>query len=268
MRPSQLPEIRELMSRDYRADVRRLNELLNIRCDAGLEEIPPKPYTGDIDSMERGNCICLIGINPQFPAPSREKPHRLEIGPTKETIARFHSGEEGAYQEFTNSRLDYFRGDMANWVHYGKLAEGYAESFFPDKDHKSVWQENAFAIDILPYWSTDTSKISESRHRNNIDKDPALVLHQAMISRLIEATQPCMIHVNGMEAGNPVNTRYCSSSLKKWKGHGMDKNLMFGHASFGATVVPVMTHNQFGQWTSHRKYWSGFVDAWEEWRDS
>ena len=106
MRPSQLPEIRELMSRDYRADVRRLNELLNIRGDAGLEEIPPIPFTGDIDSMERGNCICLIGINPQFPR--REKPHRLEIGPTKETIARFHRGEEGAYQEFTDSRLGYF----------------------------------------------------------------------------------------------------------------------------------------------------------------
>jgi hypothetical protein len=55
MRPSQLPEIRELMSRDYRTDVRRLNELLNSRGDAGLQEVPPVPFTGDIDSMGRGN---------------------------------------------------------------------------------------------------------------------------------------------------------------------------------------------------------------------
>jgi len=48
----------------------------------------------------------------------------------------------------------------------------------------------------------------------------------------------------------------------------MGRNLMFGNASFGTTVVPVMSHNQFGQWTSHRKYWPRFVDAWEDWRDS
>ena len=255
------------MSRDYRADVRRLNELLNIRGDAGLEEIPPIPFTGDIDSMERGNCICLIGINPQFPR--REKPHRLEIGPTKEMIARFHSGEEGAYQEFIDSRLGYFRGDMANWVHYGELAEGYAESFFPDEDYKSVWDGNAFAIDILPYWSTDTGKISQSRLKKNIGKDQSLILHQRMLSRMIEAIGPGMVHVNGISAGRLVDELYCRQHpLKTWGNLGEEHNLMFGHASFGSVSVPVMTHNQFGQWGPKARHWPEFAAAWREWRDN
>ena len=268
MRPSQLPEIRELMSRDYRADVRRLNELLNIRGDAGLEEIPPIPFTGDIDSMERGNCICLIGINPHFPALSRDA-HEDEIAPTKEMIARFRNGEEGAYQEFTDSRLGYFRGKMANWVHYKVPGMGYAENFFPDEDYRSVWNTNAFATDILPYWSTDIGKISQSRLKKNISKDQSLILHQRMLSRMIEAIGPGMVHVNGISAGRLVSKLYCRQHpLKPWGDLGEEHNLMFGHASFGSVSVPVMTHNQFGQWGPKARHWPEFAAAWREWRDN
>ena len=268
MRPSQLPEIRELMSRDYRADVRRLNELLNGRGDAGLQEVPPVPFTGDIDSMGRGNCICLIGINPHFPALSRDA-HEDEIAPTKEMIARFRNGEEGAYQEFTDSRLGYFKGKMANWVHYENLGRGYAENFFPDEDYRSVCDTNAFATDILPYWSTDTVKISQSKLKDNIDEDQSLILHQRMLSRMIEAIGPGMVHVNGISAGRLVDKLYCRQNpLKKWGDLGEEHNLMFGHASFGSARVPVMTHNQFGQWGPKARHWPEFAAAWREWRDS
>lgn len=268
MRVSQIPEIRELMSRDYQADVRRLNELLNSRGDADLREVPPIPFTGDVDSIERGNCICVIGINPHFPALSRDA-HKDEIAPTKEMVERFHNGDEGAYQEFIDSRLGYFKGKMANWIHYESLGRGYAENFFPKEDYRGVWQKNAFAADILPYWSTDTRKISMSRLTKNIDKDPSLILHQRMLSRMIEEIQPDAVHVNGISAGRLVDKLYCDEHpLEPWGNMGEEHNLMFGRASFGSISVPVMAHNQFGQWGPKSRHWPEFATAWRQWRDN
>ena len=268
MRPSEISEVREFMSRDYLSDVHRLNILLNNRGNAGLQEVPPIPFTGDIDSMERGNCIFMIGINPHFPALSRDA-HINEIDPIKQLIQRFHEGNETSYLEFIKSRLSYFQGSMANWVHYDGIGAGYAENFFPNQSQRSVWRKNVFAADILPYWSTDTGKISLSKLGKNIDKDPALILHQKMLSKLIEEIQPSMVHINGISAGRLVNKLYCNEDpLKPWGMLGEEHNLMFGKASFGNFKVPVMTHNQFGQWGPKKRHWPEFAAAWSDWRSS
>ena len=268
MKPSEIPEVKEFMSRDYFSDVHRLNKILNNRGDAGLQEVPPIPFTGDIDSMENGNCIFLIGINPHFPALSRDA-HRKEIAPIKKMIRQFHEGNDIFYTEFIDSRLSYFRGNMANWIHYGGIGAGYAENFFPKQNQRSVWEKNIFAADILPYWSTDTSKISLSRLSKNIDKDPALILHQKMLCRLIEEIQPSMVHINGILAGRLVNKLYCNDNpIKPWGRLGDEHNLMFGKATFGNYDVPVMTHNQFGQWGPKKRHWPEFADAWRDWRSN
>jgi hypothetical protein len=184
-------------------------------------------------------------------------------------IERFHNEHEGAYREFIDSRAGYFQGKMANWVHYESLGRGYAENFFPIEDYRSVWGKNAFAADILPYWSTDTRKISLSRLTKNIDKDPSLILHQRMLSRMIEEIQPDMVHVNGISAGRLVDKLYCGKNpLESWGDLGEEHNLMFGQASFGSFSVPVMTHNQFGQWGPKTRHWSDFATAWKQWRDN
>lgn len=268
MKPSEIPEIRKFMSRDYKSDVDRLNEILNSRGNAGLQQVPPIPFTGDIDSMESGNCIFLIGINPHFPAISRDA-HVNEIVPTKQMIQRFHSGHEESYQEFIDSRLNYFRGVMANWVHYGVMGRGYAENFFPQQNEKSVWEKNVFAADILPYWSADTGSISLSKLAKNINKDPSLILHQKMLAKIIEKIKPSVIHVNGISAGRLVDKLYCHDDpLESWGALGEEYNLMFGKASFGNFNVPVMTHNQFGQWGPKARHWPKFAAAWKQWSNN
>ena len=262
--PSQLPELRQLMQRDHGGDIERLNVLLNRNGYSGLENVPPAPFAGDIDAAMGAGGICLIGINPQYPA--RRKPHELEIRPTIEMVSRLLDGDEGGFDEFVASRLGYFRGGMANWVHYAKLGEGYARSFFPGEDSRSVWDRGVFAADILPYWSRDTSKISFSRLKRQVRDDPALALHQKFLSRLIATTRPSMIHVNGNDARKLVDEFYCSSTLSNWRGASTEKNLMFGYATIEGERIPVMAHNQFGQWTTHGKYWPRFVEKWNDWR--
>jgi hypothetical protein len=250
------------MARDHSVDVRRLNSVLNINGDAGLEDMPPIPFTGDIDAMEQDNCICVLGINPHWPAESRDA-HQNEIWPTREMVAAFQEGDEAQYQSFIGSRLNYFKGEMANWIHYKPIGAGYAENFFHGETYQSVWETNVFAIDILPYWSTGTDKISDSRLRNNIDKDPAMVLHQQMITEIIQRVKPSMIHVNGTTARRLVERFYCHNPLQ---GSGEEYSLMFGDAHFGETVVPVMAHQQFGSWNGpSSKHWPEFAAAWNEW---
>ena len=262
MRPSQLPSIREFMSRDHSEDVRRLNWALNKNGDAGLEDMPPIPFTGNIDGMEGGNCICVLGINPHWPAESRDA-HQNEILPIRKMVAAFHRGEKGQYQSFINSRLDYFRREMANWKHYKPIGSRYAEHFFPSESYQSVWECNAFALDILPYWSTGTGKISDSRLRKNIRTDPAMSSHQRMMSEIVQFIQPSMIHVNGTTARRLVEEFYCPEPLQS---RGQEHSLMFGHAKFGETTVEVMAHQQLGSRNGpSSKHWPGFIDKWRKW---
>ena len=264
MRPSQLPSIRQFMGRNHSKDVVRLNTVLNRNGDAGLEDMPPIPFTGDIDAMEKDNCICVLGINPHWPAESRDA-HQNEILPTRRMIEGFHEGEEQQYQSFIDSRLNYFRGNMANWVHYRRIGKGYAENFFEGETYQSVWDRNVFALDILPYWSADTGRISDSRLRKNITADPAMVQHQLMISEIIESVRPKLIHVNGTTARRLVEAFYCPEPMQS---SGQEHSLMFGHARFGNTLVPVMAHQQFGSRNGpSSKHWPQFVQAFRDFSD-
>ena len=124
--------------------------------------------------------------------------------------------------------------------------------------------EHAYEIAFEPARLRDELKKNIGK-----DPDPSLILHQRMLTRMIEAIGPGMVHVNGISAGRLVDKLYCRQNpLKKWGDLGEEHNLMFGHASFGSVSVPVMTHNQFGWGGPKARHWPEFAAAWREWRDS
>ena len=251
------------MMRDHTEDVRRLNYVFNRNGDAGLEDMPPVPFTGDIDAMEAGNCVCVLGINPHWPTESRDA-HQNEIIPFRKMVSALQEGDERHYQSFIDSRLGYFRGKMANWKHYKPIGSRYAEHFFHGQSYQSVWKRNAFALDILPYWSTGTGKISNSRLRKNIYSDPATATHQLMMSEIIQFTNPSLIHVNGTTARRLVEEFYCPEPLEH---RGQEHSLMFGHARFGEKMVEVMAHQQLGSRNGpSSKHWPGFIEELRKWR--
>jgi len=278
MRPSQLSSIREFMARDHREDVDRLNGLLHSSGDAGLaREVPPIPFTGDIDSVEKGNCICLIGINPLWSA--KQVKHVQEYRPAERMISRFRAGDERAYGEYIESRLRYFDYEYANWGHFDKSGYGYPELAFPDEDMRSVWKKHAYAMDIVPYFSRDAGRLDKKKivkHAKTDDSgrlvspsqpDPALENHQRIIREVITETRPKIIHLNGSH-GMYAFEKILQPKLELQEEFSQYK-LKFGHVVIEGFRTKVIAHNQFarGAWTPNppEKYWPQFIEEWREW---
>ena len=106
------------MMRDHTEDVRRLNYVLNRNGDAGLEDMPPVPFTGDIDAMESGNCVCVLGINPHWPTESRDA-HQNEIIPFRKMVSALQEGgsdttNHSSIQDLVISEEKWLIGSITN----------------------------------------------------------------------------------------------------------------------------------------------------------
>ena len=264
MRPSQLPSIRELMSRDHREDVDRLNVLLSGSGDAKLaRDVPPALFTGDIDSVERGNCICLIGINPGLS--DKPEKHEQEYIPAERMISRFRSGDESAYSEYIDSRLGYFDRPYANWRHFDKSGRGYPGLAFPGQDKRSVWKGNAFAMDIVPYFSRDARSLDSRRVAESTRTDPSMENHLRAMKEIISMTRPKIIHLNGSH-GTHTFERILSPEFELQEKFS-DYKLKFGFVDIGGRSIKVIAHNQFASWQNNpnKEHWPMFIEEWRRW---
>ena len=259
----------DFMNRNHLKDSLRLNEKLSPSNDAGLVgEMPPIPFTGDIDAMEKGNCVCLLGINPLWPAPGKPA-HEVELKPAIDLIRRMHLGEKQAFDDYLESRLSYFHSGIANWTHFDKVGVGYSQFFFEGVDKRDVWRKNAFSMDVVPYFSRDATSLDRNRIVEQVSKDVSLVQHQEIISSIISETRPSILHLNGSHAIKVVEKLYCENPLKRQGVLGERFGLRFGEAVFNDTKVKVFAHNQFGygRYNPAKKHWPEFAKLWQNWVD-
>ena len=257
----------DFMKRNHIDDSRRLNQILSSSNDAGLvHKMPPIPFTGNIESMEMGNCVCLLGINPLWPAP-RKPAHNLELKPAINMIRRLHDGDDHAFDDYLTTRLNYFSSGIANWGHFDKVGIGYAEYFFDGVDKRSVWNKNAFAVDVIPYFSRDASSLDRKRIVEQVSADVSLIQHQRILSSIISETQPLFLHLNGSHAIQVVEKLYCEHSLERQGELGSQFGLRFGEAVINETKIKVLAHNQFGygRYNPSKKHWPEFARAWRNW---
>ena len=260
----------QFMLRDHREDAGRLNRSLSGSGDAGLvRSMPPIPFTGDIGSMQRGDCVCLLGINPLWPAPGKPA-HEAELRPAMRLVKRLHGCDDGAFLEYMRTRLTYFSSGIANWGHFDKVGYGYSNCFFTSEDTRSVWKEHAFAMDVVPYFSRDATSLDRGRVVEQASLDPALRHHQRILASVIAETRPSILHLNGSHAIQVVEALYCDGPLDRRGELGSQYGLRFGEARIGGTTVSVFAHNQFGygRYNPSKKHWPAFARAWDEWRGS
>lgn len=268
MNPELEESLLQFMLRDHWEDAGRLNQSLSASLDAGLvRKMPPIPFTGDIGSMRREDCVCLLGINPLWPAPGKPA-HELELRPAMRLIERLRSGDQGAFSEYMRTRTSYFSSGIANWGHFDKVGYGYSNHFFPDEDMRTVWREHAFAMDVVPYFSRDATSLDRGRVVEQASLDPALRHHQEILASAIAETRPSILHLNGSHAIQVVESLYRDVPLERQGELGRRYGLRFGEARIGGTAVSVFAHNQFGygRYNPSKKHWPAFAKAWDEWR--
>jgi len=257
----------DFMKRNHIDDSRRLNQILSSSNDAGLvHKMPPIPFTGNIESMEKGNCVCLLGINPLWPAPGK-KAHDMELKPAINMIRRLHDGDDNSFDDYLTTRLSYFSSGIANWGHFDKVGIGYSEYFFDGVDKRSVWNKNAFAMDVIPYFSRDATSLDRKRIVEQVSADSSLIQHQSILSSIISETQPLILHLNGSHAIQVVEKLYCKHSLERQGELGSQFGLRFGEAVINKTKIKVLAHNQFGygRYNPSKKHWPEFARAWRNW---
>ena len=257
----------DFMRRNHIEDSRRLNQILSSSNDAGLvHKMPPIPFTGNIESMEKGNCVCLLGINPLWPAPGKPA-HDMELKPAINMIRRLHDGDDNSFDDYLTTRLSYFSSGIANWGHFDKVGIGYSEYFFDGVDKRSVWKKNAFAMDVIPYFSRDATSLDRKRIVEQVSADASLIQHQRILSSIISETQPLFLHLNGSHAIQVVEKLYCEHSLERQGELGSQFGLRFGEAVINETKIKVLAHNQFGygRYNPSKKHWPEFARAWRNW---
>ncbi len=265
------PHLRSLvfdfMNRDHLEDSKRLNQKLSSSNDAGLvNKMPPIPFTGNIDSMEKGNCVCLLGINPLWPAAGKPA-HEIELKPAIDMIRKLHLGDKKSFGDYIVTRLSYFESGIANWGHFDKVGIGYSQHFFDGVDKRSVWNKNAFAMDVIPYFSRDATSLDRKRIVEHVTKDEALIQHQKILSSIISHTEPSILHLNGSHAIQVVEKLYCDKPLSRQGTLGSQFGLRFGEAIINETKVKVFAHNQFGygRYNPTKKHWPEFARLWQSW---
>ena len=258
----------DFMSRDHEDDVDSLNRALSKKGDAGLvRHMPPIPFTGDVYSMKPNDCILLLGINPLWPAPNKIA-HKSELEPAMKMIRRFQSGDKQSFDKYFNSRINYFQTDYANWGHFNKTGFGYSEFFYPKESLSSVWNKHAIAVDVIPYFSKDTSSIESNRIEEAVRTNPALLAHQKILEQIIQLIRPSMIHLNGAPAIQVVEDLYCKKKMDRIGPLGKQFNLRFGEATVGNQTIEVFAHNQFASWAANpsKKHWPRMYDEWNQWK--
>jgi len=258
----------KFMLRDHVEDAKRLNRTLSKSNDAGLvHEMPPIPFTGNLELMERGNCVCLLGINPLWPA-SGKMAHELELKPAMRLIQRLRDGDHTAFGQYLATRLSYFSSEIANWGHFDKVGSGYSEHFFEGVDKRTVWKNHAFAMDVVPYFSRDATSLDRKRIVEQVSTDPSLNHHQDILASIIAETQPLILHLNGSHAIQVVENLYCERPLERQGALGSQFGLRFGEAIINGTAIKVFAHNQFGygRYNPSKKHWPEFAKAWKNWR--
>jgi hypothetical protein len=198
-------KLKEFLRRDYHQDVERLNAQLGKAGDAGFAtEMPPLPFAGDPFSLQRGNCIAVVGINPKWHGwESKFSPVNRE---QKTYIDSFIAGDEEAFNKFLSSRASEFEEGPYYGNYYTKLGNHLFREWFQGKVSsrqegpeaaKEVFRRYVLKTDLLPWFSENTNKIDAEKLRSS--QDCALLAYYEILRLLFSGLRPKWIQFNGSQ---------------------------------------------------------------------
>lgn len=277
-----LEAVTDFLSRDWRADVERLNpQLANDGISANLvDEIPPTPWAGDPNAKSIGNCAIVIGINPKWKGwDSRWA--EVEYSPSLKLIDRFvKDGDQSALDDYLDMRANYFHSDQYYGQHFTAYGNRLAESFRPDLIGKprELWHQWAMIMDVVPWFSVK-NQMSPAAVSAAITHDPALLSYHRIIHQLVLDLRPSVLIVNGTtltrataEATLTDGPLSCTNPDDP-----AESRIYVGHAVFGGSQlpghdfqdlhkVPVLCHRfSNAPHGSERNSWVRIASAWRDW---
>ena len=204
----------ELMMRDHVEDVRRLNSKLGHGNSAELsEDVPPNPFVGDPSSLERGNCIAIMGINPALDREMKPRFVKNEILIPLSCKEDFLiSRDIISFNRWIKKIRNYYFSDAYNGKYFTTIGKKLGATWFidqatsdPDLEMaKTILHNNTVKFDSIPYYSINADSLSSEKVAEHMETDPALKCHIRCIEALIEETRPKKLLVNGINVAGAV----------------------------------------------------------------
>lgn len=235
--------VREFLSRNYTADIDLMDPALakGRNTNAGLTKYaPPSVLTGNPYQLMKRRCIGVFGINP--------KCHGLE-GERAEKDVLISKSQIDAH-DFTAyevSRASYFDSPDPpyNRDHFDRLIEriqvgllGYKQRNIRD------FGQQAFMLDLLPWWSTDVSAVDPKKCRLAL---APLAAWKGLIDIFVKELQPLLLVINGASylewAEELLETKFTRFSFHSWQKHGRP-HYLYGYYGEHPTGIPILMHAQ------------------------
>lgn len=264
-------EFLAMVGRDYSADVARINLELNLKGDGLLvDHVPPHTFVGNIDKMENGNCILVIGINPFLWDDQRFERANIELPNHCLTNYR-NSGDVNALSDWINWQKEYFLSNEINATHFKKISRLIGPRYFSLTHGDDNWRDTLYQhiveVDIVPYYSIK-AQINDHKLAKLYRHNSALITHLNLIKWIIKKIQPRWIQVNGKAGWETI-----CQELLNGEGEIIDdagdkgSEIMVGHTNVSGNRIPVLLHKFIGGLggaNSHIQR-NQVMDSWDKW---
>jgi hypothetical protein len=267
--------VRRFLSRNYRADVERLNsDLGKDGTGAGLEEsMPPVPTTGNPFALRSGKCIALIGLNPRWHV--KESPALQDCRDIRDCVNALRDGDIAQADHYHDLRSVYFDDDSG--IYYGtyftrlgcliggkQLHLDIAPKLDRAKFAKRIFRDYILKADFMPWFSTGTGGIDWNKVADS--RDDAVTEYHSLLTSFLIALKPCWIQCNGTSsrkvAEKLFQTPLHETSVQLESG----KNFRFFQGTAqndGLSGTPILIHT-FGrfQGSQHFAALASYTDEW------
>ena len=267
-------EFFEMVNRDYTSDISRINLELKLKNESLLiEDIPPHTFVGDIDKIERDNCVLVIGINPFFSNSTKFKKSNIDL--PKTCLEKYRETRDvSAFEDWINWQKGYFLSDDVNEKHFKKISNLIGPRFFPQTFDGDNWREtlskHVVEVDVIPYYSVK-ARFNHQKLAQLFKHDPALISHLKLIKWIIKKIHPKWIMVNGKTGWDTIcQELLCGDGEVIDDAKNKGSEIMVGHTELDTKKIPILMNKQIGGMggaNSHVQR-NQVMDSWERWLSS
>lgn len=202
------------LKRDHESDAIWLNKNF---ANNSFAPVAPIPYSSDPFSLQAGNCIVVLGLNPKLPQKMCSAGSRTEHGAELSRLSRYveeiRNNIDSSLEVYIQDRKSYFAHDNKEYYgrYFTKLGNLIGRNFLDNVvslDNtgpfvaRTVFDKYVFKADVLPWFSTNTNGLDVRKLVqciNSSEVDTPLNSYYEFLRFVIVALKPKWIQCNGLQ---------------------------------------------------------------------
>lgn len=243
-----------VIDRDHASDVHRINAALKLVGDSLLDPgVPPHTYVGDIENVQPGECVLLLGINPK--RNYDDDFQRVNIDLPQKCLENYRTSlAVTTLEPWLSFQNTYFLQKERNRRYFNKYGAWLGKHWFSNTLNETthadpvqmVCHKHLIEVDTVQYFSHKAG-LNPEHLANLIETDPALNSNMKMIEAIIKKTQPKWVQVTGKSGWVIIERLFGDGAFVQINpGKKKGTEMKLGHIRIGETRTPVLMTKFFG----------------------